>query len=445
MAWYSYPFDHQAITETDYSQLVDELAGGSGIVDGFGWNGFAVGADGSRMAVVLGPGMAIVRGHVVHSTEPVAIPIGPASATLARVDRLVLRLDPSCDSIDPVVIEGEPGRGVPELYQTSSGPYDLPVAQINVEPCTATIAATDVVDDRRYLGGRVGIWATSTRPDEPRPARMGYNTDLRTWEYWTGASWTSMGCPSWDAIAGRPETFPPAEHEHDWCDVVNKPQVFAPAPHTHEWWQLKSKPVVFPPEAHRHHASDINGAGEFFARAKHKHQWTQITGVPKGFPPEPHEHSEYVKADGTIHRAEGTANVHTNTVQGNNTLAVWVDAEGNFGRNVSSERYKENIRDHAIEAEKVLKLRPVLYDMRPVEGADGPPAKGQFGLIAEEVVKVFPEVVTLNADGKPETVRYDLLSVVLIGAIADLKSQITDLAGAATSKARRWWQFWRKS
>ena len=48
----------------------------------------------------------------------------------------------------------------------------------------------------------------------------------------------------------------------------------------------------------------------------------------------------------------------------------------------------------------------------------------QFGLIAEEVAKVYPELVGFGADGKPQTVRYHLLNPLLLNEVQKQKSEI---------------------
>ena len=53
------------------------------------------------------------------------------------------------------------------------------------------------------------------------------------------------------------------------------------------------------------------------------------------------------------------------------------------------------------------------YKQEPVEGEQ----PRQFGLIAEEVAEVFPELVVYDEEGRPETVRYHLLSSMLLNEL----------------------------
>jgi len=150
-------------------------------------------------------------------------------------------------------------------------------------------------------------------------------------------------------------------------------------------------------------------------------------------------------------QADGSEYGWTNNVAGTSFYALWVGNDGGFhlGRNVSSQKYKENIADADVTTAAVLNLRPVKYDRKPTfrypEDEDGnrligPPqrfegAKNEFGLIAEEVNEHLPEIVT-RYGGEIDGVRYDLLGVALLPVvqqqaedIAALKQAVRDLGG----------------
>src|SRR5208283_5021269 len=76
---------------------------------------------------------------------------------------------------------------------------------------------------------------------------------------------------------------------------------------------------------------------------------------------------------------------------------VVVETTGLLGCVTSSARYKRDIRDMGDASDKLMKLRPVTFTYK----ADSTGTK-QYGLIAEEVEKVYPELVIDDADGKPE-------------------------------------------
>jgi trimeric autotransporter adhesin len=92
--------------------------------------------------------------------------------------------------------------------------------------------------------------------------------------------------------------------------------------------------------------------------------------------------------------------------------AVLVNANGRLGVAVSSARYKRDIRDMGAASDRLTKLRPVTF--RYKEDSAG---TVQFGLVAEEVARVYPELVTNGDDGKPETVAYYQLPAMLLNEV----------------------------
>jgi Chaperone of endosialidase len=95
--------------------------------------------------------------------------------------------------------------------------------------------------------------------------------------------------------------------------------------------------------------------------------------------------------------------------------AVVVSSAGQLGIVTSSARYKHDIHDMGPASDGLLKLRPVTFRYN-----DDPQATRQYGLVAEEVARLYPELVGHGADGKPQTVRYLELTSMLL---AELQSQ----------------------
>jgi hypothetical protein len=89
--------------------------------------------------------------------------------------------------------------------------------------------------------------------------------------------------------------------------------------------------------------------------------------------------------------------------------AVYVTASGQLGVLASSERYKTAIAPMGADSEKLQELRPVRFHLKT-----DPKGAVQYGLIAEEVAKVYPELVIRNGSGQIEGVRYDELAPMLL-------------------------------
>jgi hypothetical protein len=95
--------------------------------------------------------------------------------------------------------------------------------------------------------------------------------------------------------------------------------------------------------------------------------------------------------------------------------AVVVDANGQLGTMSSSRRYKQDIQPMAEASERLLKLRPFTFRYKQPNALGEKPI--QYGLIAEEVAEVLPELVVLNKDGQPESVAYHLLPSLLLNEL----------------------------
>jgi hypothetical protein len=92
-------------------------------------------------------------------------------------------------------------------------------------------------------------------------------------------------------------------------------------------------------------------------------------------------------------------------------VGVIIDANGHLGTVTSSARYKENIKAMNEASEAILALKPVTFHYRKELDPDAIP---QFGLVAEEVEKVNPDLVARDEEGKPYSVRYEAVNAMLL-------------------------------
>ena len=112
--------------------------------------------------------------------------------------------------------------------------------------------------------------------------------------------------------------------------------------------------------------------------------------------------------------ATGTTNAYIAGISGATVptgVAVIVDANGHLGTTTSSGRFKEAIKPMDKASEAILALKPVSFHYRRELDPDGIP---QFGLLAEDVEKVNPDLVARDDDGKPYTVRYEAVNAMLL-------------------------------
>lgn len=98
-------------------------------------------------------------------------------------------------------------------------------------------------------------------------------------------------------------------------------------------------------------------------------------------------------------------------------------ANGQIGPNVSSARYKHNVRDLEVDSGAVWSLAPKTFQYNADDATD-------FGYIAEEVEAVLPALVVHNGQGQPESVRYDKLGVLLLEELRKLEARVAALENA---------------
>jgi len=103
------------------------------------------------------------------------------------------------------------------------------------------------------------------------------------------------------------------------------------------------------------------------------------------------------------------AGISGTTVAGG--VGVIIDSNGHLGTVTSSERFKDEIKPMDQASEAILALRPVSFRYKHELDPEGVP---QFGLVAEEVEKVNPDLVARDGQGKVYTVRYDAVNAMLL-------------------------------
>jgi hypothetical protein len=114
---------------------------------------------------------------------------------------------------------------------------------------------------------------------------------------------------------------------------------------------------------------------------------------------------------------------------------VYVTGGGRLGTTtVSSRRFKQDIRDIAGDSDRLMNLRPVAFKYKP---EFDPAGQTQYGLIAEEVADVSPDLVTFDRGGRPEGVRYHLIAPLLLNEVQKQRRTIeTQQAEIEALKAR---------
>jgi hypothetical protein len=192
MAQSSFPFENIDTTETQFSQWARNF--NSGVDDVPTGTALEVSA-GTGLAVDVEAGEAMVRGHYYISDATESLALATADASNDRLDTVVLRLDPSANSIVLAVKTGTPAGSpsAPALVQTDAGIYEQPLADVLV-PATSGVPTT-ITDRREFQGTRLGSWTTVGRPTPAGRVLFGFNTTTGAVEYYdtNTSAWTVVG------------------------------------------------------------------------------------------------------------------------------------------------------------------------------------------------------------------------------------------------------------
>jgi hypothetical protein len=162
-------------------------------------------------------------------------------------------------------------------------------------------------------------------------------------------------------------------------------------------------------------------------------------------------HSIYLGSVGTSMDASGSIQIGTQGTQtagtiiagiyegtpiaGNSPSPVCVDStgllsNGNNGMGCplttpSSIRFKEQVADMGDSSDKLFQLRPVTFVYKP--RYDDGSHTVQYGLIAEEVAKLYPEMVAYDKNGQPSAIKYQALAPMLLNEVQKQHSQVEKL------------------
>ena len=188
----SFPFEGIDTTETQFSKWARHF--NSGVDDVPTGTALEVSA-GTGLAVDVEAGEAMVRGHYYTSDATVALALATADPTNPRIDTVVLRLDPTANSIVLAVKTGTPAGSpvAPALVQTDAGIFEQPLGDALV-PATSGVPTT-ITDRREFMGTRLGSWDTVGRPTPAGRVLFGFNTTTGEVEYYNvnESAWEPVG------------------------------------------------------------------------------------------------------------------------------------------------------------------------------------------------------------------------------------------------------------
>lgn len=152
MAQTSWPFENIDTTETQFSQWARNI--GEGVKGSVSGTELKV-VSGAGLGVSVNSGQALVRGHYYVSTGSEALALATADVTNPRIDTIVLRLDPTANTILLAVLTGTPASSpvAPTITQSDAAVYELPLANVAVAAGATSVGT--ITDRRTFIAKNV--------------------------------------------------------------------------------------------------------------------------------------------------------------------------------------------------------------------------------------------------------------------------------------------------
>ena len=197
MAEQSFPFENIDTTESQFSEWATNFQE-TGVQGSPTGTELGITVTGSDLNLTIAAGQAFIRGHYYINTDDLVLAVTSAGVN-TRIDIVVVELDPEANTIVTKIVSGTAVSAdpvAPTLTQSATGIYQLPIATLTIPTSTVVITSGMLTDTRTFMGNRVGIWTTATRPTDPTNYQtIGYNTTIEAHESWNGSAWVGFFDP----------------------------------------------------------------------------------------------------------------------------------------------------------------------------------------------------------------------------------------------------------
>jgi hypothetical protein len=117
--------------------------------------------------------------------------------------------------------------------------------------------------------------------------------------------------------------------------------------------------------------------------------------------------------------------------------AVFVNMNGRLGTATSSKRFKEDIKPMDKASEPLYALKPVIFRYKKGVDPEGQEGKSEFGLVAEDVEKVNPDLVVRDKEGKPYSVRYEQVNAMVLNEFLKEHRKVEKLEAKAARQQKQ--------
>jgi hypothetical protein len=119
-------------------------------------------------------------------------------------------------------------------------------------------------------------------------------------------------------------------------------------------------------------------------------------------------------------------------------IPIVINSNNKLGTSTSSKRFKDQIKPMDKASEAILALKPVTFHYKKELDPEGIP---QFGLIAEEVAEVYPDLVVRDENGEIYTVRYDAVNAMLLNEFLKEHRKVEKLEATVAQQQKEFQTF----
>lgn len=181
------------------------------------------------------------------------------------------------------------------------------------------------------------------------------------------------------------------------------------------WDAITGKPSTFPPSSHTHSAISDPGSGAYFRWTGTQWLANALVGIGAALE---------VASTATI---GGNLTLNTASPVTSGYATMYRNGDGRVGISPSARRFKKDIRPHTYSVEDLESIRVVDYRLKAdIYGSADAPI--DVGVIAEELIDAgLSEFVVFDGEGDPLSVHYERLALVAIGAVQELSQRVKAL------------------
>lgn len=183
MAETSGPFDAGSLSEANWELMTEQL------IDGW-LSGLTASVSATTRGVDITSGTALCRGHWYRNSATLTKTSSSNGAGSDRIDRAVLRLDRSGDTVTIAVLTGTAGSATPPALTDNATVTERPLYRWTVAP--GATAVTGITSELQGLGRGVKKCTSTNRPYAPVTGDVAYESDTSKWIGYNGSSWVTL-------------------------------------------------------------------------------------------------------------------------------------------------------------------------------------------------------------------------------------------------------------